>query len=432
MKSPTSLLTLVATLSALSIQNIRPAEVDTTFAAQINGTVHALSVDAFGNITAGGEFNSVNETPRNNLVRLTTNGAIDNTFTLGTDGPVFALAADSQNALYLAGAFNSPSRHLARINSAGELAPLAIGTSTSSRIKCLALGTDGSLAFGGPFRDLDGVAALYTGKLTAAGAIDAAFNSGLLSSMSLEAGADAIALQPDGKVIVGGNFNTPSGFATLVRLNADGSLDETFSGDHGSILYPKNITLLENGQILVAGVANSSGEGFVRRLHANGSVDNTFQAPLFQGWVHTVSSDGNGGLIVGGSFAGGLARLTANGALDNAWNISTDGAVTALAPRANDAILVGGSFRTIGNVSQSSLARIKFAAKSNVTATNAGGRFLARLQGDAGKTYEIESSTDLNSWAFFGTTTATDAGIEITDTIGVSRKHRFFRGRLVN
>ena len=430
MKSPTPLLTLVATLSALT--NLHSAEVDPNFAAQINGTVHAVITDSSGNIIAGGEFNSVNGTPRNNLVRLSANGAVDNNFSIATDCTVLALATDAQNSLYLAGAFNSPSRHIARITSTGEISPLALGTSTSSRIDCLALGTDSSVAFGGPFRNLNGSAATYAGKLTPAGAVHASFNSALLSTMSLEAGVDAIAIQPDGKVIVGGNFNTPSGFGTLVRLNADGSIDGTFSGDHGPILYVKNITLLANGQILVAGVANSSSEGFVRRLNANGSIDTSFQAPAFSGWVETITADGNGGYVVGGTFAGGLAHLTANGALDSTWNISTDGAVKALALDGNDAILVGGAFRTIGNVSQSNIARINLITKSHVAATNAGGRFLARLQGDAGKTYEIESSSDLKSWAFFGTTTATEAGIAIADTIAATRKHRFFRARLVN
>jgi len=431
MKSPTALLTLVATLSALSTQ-IQSAEVDSTFAAQINGAVHAVLTDSSGNIVAGGEFTDVNGTARNNLVRLTASGAVDNNFAITTDGAVLALATDVQNSLFIAGAFNSPARHLARINSNGEISPLALGTSTSSRIDCLALGADSSVAFGGPFRNLNGSPSFYAGKLSATGAIDTAFNSGLLSSMSLEAGVDAIAIQPDGKVIVGGNFNTPSGFATLVRLNADGSIDGTFSGDHGPILYVKNITLLANGQILVAGVANSSSEGFVRRLNANGSIDASFQAPAFTGWVETIAADGNGGYMVGGSFAGGLAHLTASGALDSTWDISTDGAVKALALHGNDAILVGGAFRTIGNVSQANIARIKLGAKSQVTATNAGGRLLARLQGDAGKTYEVESSSDLNSWSFFGTTTATASGIEISDTISASRKHRFFRARLVN
>jgi uncharacterized delta-60 repeat protein len=264
------------------------------------------------------------------------------------------------------------------------------------------------------------------------GSIDPTFNSGLLATMSLEAGTDAIAVQPDGKVIVGGNFNTPSGFATLVRLNADGSLDDTFTDDHGPILYVKNISLLSNGQLVVAGLANSSSEGFVRRLNADGSVDTSFQAPAFSGWVETIAADGDGGYFVGGSFAGGLAHLSANGALDPSWNISTDGAVLALAPQGNDTLLVGGTFRAIGNVSQSNIARITYAPKSHATATNAGGRFAARLQGETGKTYEVESSEDLNSWTFFSTTTASVAGIEITDANAGGRKHRFFRARLIN
>jgi uncharacterized delta-60 repeat protein len=433
MKSPTSsLLTLIATLSALSTQNLKSAEIDGTFAAQISGTVHALSVDSLGNVVAGGEFNAVNGSPRNNLVRLTASGTTDNAFTVAADGPVFAVAADSDDAILVAGAFNSPGRHLARIDSAGEIFALAIGTSTGGRIDCLALGTDGSVAFGGPFRNLNGSEAIYAGKLTPNGTIDSGFNSSLLPSMAMEAGVDAVALQADGKVIVGGNFATASGFAKLVRLNADGSVDASFSGNHGPMLYVKSITALSNGQLLVAGVANSSSEGFVRRLNSDGAADASFQAPNFSGSVEAAALDGNGGVIVGGSFDGGLVRLTSTGALDSTWNISTDGAVKALALQGNDAIVVGGSFRNIGEVSQAGIARIQLVAKSQVAATNTSGRFVARLQGEAGKNYEIESSSDLSNWETFGTATATEAGIEVSDSIALGRNHRFFRARLLN
>ena len=65
--------------------------------------------------------------------------------------------------------------------------------------------------------------------------------------------------QPDGKILVGGNFESYSGVTTyyLTRLNQDGSLDETFI--NGSFLnnYVKAIDLLSDGSILVGGQFDS-------------------------------------------------------------------------------------------------------------------------------------------------------------------------------
>jgi hypothetical protein len=135
-------------------------------------------------------------------------------------------------------------------------------------------------------------------------------------------------------------------------------------------------------------------------------------------------------LLVGGSFSGGLVRLDASGAIDTAWNIVADGTVKTIAMQGDDAVIVGGSFQTIGGQAQAGLARLKL--RGALLATNANGRFQGRIQGEAGKTYEIESSSDLKNWALFGTATATDTGIEINDAISTGRTQRFYRARLIN
>jgi uncharacterized delta-60 repeat protein len=426
MKPPTCL-TLVVSLIALS--NNYSAELDPTFAANVQGTVHALGVDGSGKILVGGEFAQVNGVSRNNLALLDARGAIDGSFGVQTDGAVLTVALDAGGMAYVGGAFNAPGRHLVRLLPSGEVAPLGVGSSTSSRVDCLAIGGGGAVAFGGPFRNLNGAASVYAGRLNADGAIDATFGSSLLPTMSIEAGVDAIAVQADGKVIVGGNFNTASGFATLVRLNQDGSIDATFSGDHGAILYTRAIVVLGNGQVLVAGVADSSGKGFVRLLNPDGSVDSSFEAPEFDDSVEALALEGEG-LLVGGSFSGGLVRLDATGEIDPAWNIAADGVVKAIAMQGDDAVIVGGSFQTIGGQAQTGLARLKL--RGALLSTNANGRFQGRIQGEAGKTYEIESSSDLKNWAVFGTATATDTGIEIDDAISTDRTQRFYRARLIN
>lgn len=429
MKSPTLLLASLAApiVFTVSIQRSFAAEVDPNFSSQIHGTVHALNVDASGNILVGGEFQKVNGLARANLARLTPNGTLDPEFSATTDAAVFAISGSSGGAIIIGGAFNSPNRHVARLLPTGEFAPLDV--SASSRIDCLATAPDGRTVFGGPFRSVNSTTANYLGRMSASGALDSTFSSGLLPAMSIEAGADAIALQSDGRIIVGGNFCTSNGFATLLRLNVDGSVDETFTGNHGPILYPKAILALSDGKLLVSGIANSSGDGFVRRLNSDGTVDGSYQSLTFDGSVEAIALDPLGGLIIGGTFGGGIGRLHADGAQDTSWDVSTDGAVKAIAIHGNDGVLIGGAFHTVGGRAQSGLARISL--QQGIFATKANGAFHARIQGEPGRTYEIQASTDLQSWLPMGTVTAVEAGIVINDARIALNPHRFFRARLV-
>ena len=93
------------------------------------------------------------------------------------------------------------------------------------------------------------------------------------------------------------------------------------------------------------------------------------------------------------------------------------------------AVLVGGAFSTIGNVERKSLARLLLRNAQQSFATNANGRFIARLAGEEGRSYEIEASSDLLVWTRIGTAIATSAGVEVADN--TTRRHRFFRARLV-
>src|SRR5687768_15365408 len=113
MKSPIALSTL-ATVVALTVlqQTSFSAQVDPTFSAQVNGTVYALHVDSNGNLYAGGQFNSVNGSSRNNLAKLNSSGAVDASFAIQPDAAVLTLSADTSGSIYAGGAFNSPSRHL--------------------------------------------------------------------------------------------------------------------------------------------------------------------------------------------------------------------------------------------------------------------------------------------------------------------------------
>jgi uncharacterized delta-60 repeat protein len=124
------------------------------------------------------------------------------------------------------------------------------------------------------------------------GSLDSSFGEGGRATMDSFAGftsGNAFALQPDGKLLVGGSEllgGTVIGFA-LVRLNEDGSLDKSFGANGKSVAAltdgraaVKALRILSDGKILAAGTANSvatSHNDFaVARFNTDGSLDTTF------------------------------------------------------------------------------------------------------------------------------------------------------------
>jgi uncharacterized delta-60 repeat protein len=128
------------------------------------------------------------------------------------------------------------------------------------------------------------------------GSLDMTFDGDGIVTTSLSSGNDictGVVVQPDGKIIVGGNSDpNGNGDFALLRYNADGSLDASF-GQGGKVVTPlgasgdfgDTIALQPNGKIVVAGTSasaeNSQYDFAVVRYNANGSLDATFGAARF-------------------------------------------------------------------------------------------------------------------------------------------------------
>lgn len=157
----------------------------------------------------------------------------------------------------------------------------------------------------------------------------------------LSGGAHAIALQPDGKAVVGGIFagykTGPLGSETtvpmggVIRINADGTVDSTFSdpqlnvGSFGNTV--KGIALQPDGKIIVVGSFNKVGAASVPsciRLNSDGTLDAGFAADI-TGQVQCVALDAEQRVILGGS--GGVIRLLNSGAADASWTNPFTGVV---------------------------------------------------------------------------------------------------------
>lgn len=221
---------------------------DSTFFATANGAVATVDVQPDGRILIGGSFTTVNNQSRLRLARLNADGTLDSTFLPlggGVDLEVHAVLHDAQHAqTYVAGEFNFigsiSANRLLRLGADGSV-DLSFDFGTGPRyanqqspfLYSLALQPDGRLLVGGGFDRWDGTPCGNVVRLESTGALDTTF-SGAADDWVL-----AIALQADGKIVLGGDFLTVNGspYDRLVRLNANGTLDTGGGGIPGRQLY---------------------------------------------------------------------------------------------------------------------------------------------------------------------------------------------------
>ncbi len=172
------------------------------------------------------------------------------------------------------------------------------------------LQTDGKIVVGGAFTNVNGINQISLARLNADGSRDATFISPFVMG-STQTTIFALALQPDGKILVGGTLVTPSGTKTLVRVNADGSLDTTFVVAQSSVFGQVGKIVVEpGGQILAAG--NFSG---VSRLNSNGSFVESIAMFTFNNISKSFILQPDGKLVIGGmANFGGDATLRFAGA----------------------------------------------------------------------------------------------------------------------
>jgi uncharacterized delta-60 repeat protein len=187
--------------------------------------------------------------------------------------------------------------------------------------------------------------------------------------------AFAAALQPDGKIVVVGDSHVQQ--VAITRLNANGSLDTTFSADGrkrfswGAVSRATGVVVLSSGKLVLGGFSGPEGGNIqAARLNANGALDATFGA----GGIATVDLGGtefgnamarqaNGRILIAGSsdVAGGVVvRLRSTGVLDpefNGGHVSIPGAVTlnAVLVQPDRKIVVAGN--TVG-LAQMTVARL--------------------------------------------------------------------------
>lgn len=295
-----------------------------------NDSIHALLVLTDGRVVAGGAFTSVNAQPSSRLVRLALDHTLDPTFAPDPNDTVYALLSQSDNKVVAGGAFTIASdtvrNRAARFYTDGSLdadfAPAA-NEEASQQVTTIAIQPDGRILVGGSFTQYVGQPRLRLARFLPDGQLDATFNPGANNEVQ------ALAIQPDGKIIVAGNFTQIAGQnrSFLARLFPNGELDPAFEPFSASgVNGVRAIALQADGKIVVAiePTLQTNKQPRLLRLNDDGTIDATFQAAINEGQVVALAIQADGRIIACGEFtfesalgpSGNLARLTQTGSID--------------------------------------------------------------------------------------------------------------------
>lgn len=275
--------------------------VDQYFLGNNDGYIRSVAQQSDGKLIVVGHFTGVGiaNFTYNRIVRLNTNGTIDITFAdglTGFDDNALVVKVLSDNSILVGGKFSYYNgtlvNKLVRLDSSGNL-DTAFNSNISGyiggNVNAITVDGSGNIYVGGEFSN-------YIIKLGSDGTPDATFvvGSGFNDRVS------AIAIDNGGKIIVGGWFSSYDGSACrkIVRLNTDGTIDNTFNDSNdfndpnGSI---QSIAIQSDQKILVSGwftAYGSSEQRFIARLNTDGTLDTSFDVALK--FSMTCSNSGNG------------------------------------------------------------------------------------------------------------------------------------------
>ncbi len=293
---------------------------------------------------------------------------------------------------------------------------------------------DGKIILGGSFLLLnEGQAQYGLARFSSTGALDPAFKPGSIDPIG---SVQTIAVQPDGKILIGGSFASVNGVARnrLARLNADGSLDLTFVPAYslanavtqlaptpdGRVLVVNNSTSLfclrsdgsfdpawqftnvvvglngatnilgsiqaidlqPDGKIALAatGFVNGSTNAYVRRLNADGSPDITFAGTSLGTFSIVrglrVLSDGRI-MCAAINSALGIVRLTAAGLAEASFTINTSFSVNSASFTAEGRTWLVGTFTSVNGTARNQIARLNTDGSIDTTFNPGTGTFAA-------------------------------------------------------
>jgi uncharacterized delta-60 repeat protein len=286
---------------------------DSSFNPGADTAVFSLAVQSDGMILVGGAFNNLGGLPRSHIGRLNADATVDFGFDPGaypvSNVSVYCLALQADGMILVGGRFATLAGQtrncIGRLTADGTL-DSSFNPGANSTLFALAVQADGKILVGGYFTTLGGQTRNYIGRLTADGTLDSSFNPGANNYVS------SLAVQADGKILVGGYFTTLGGQTRnkIARLNADGTLDSSFNpgASPEANMGVGSMAVQADGKILVGGPFTKLGgqtRNCIGRLNADGTLDGSFNPgtdALSGVGVSAIAVQPDGKILVGGYF----------------------------------------------------------------------------------------------------------------------------------
>lgn len=362
-----------ATLAALALTAFKQSvisatgDLDPTFGTDgkvltNGGEARSMVIQSNGKIVVAGRSSDPFTRIDFAVVRYNSDGSLDTTFNgtgqattsfTNNDDYGESVAVQSDGKIVLAGRAYDGNRYLfavVRYNPDGTLDTTFNGTGKittnvsggNSYGQSVAVQSDGKIVVAGWSDTPTSNPVFAVVRYNNNGTLDSSFNGGGIVNTDVGPNDDygySVAIQSDGKIVVGGySFSGSSNGFTLVRYNANGSLDTTFNstgkvttvvGSEGSI--GKSVVIQSDGKIILAGRSNGDIPALALvRYNANGSLDTTFNGtgkvttPIGDGTglYQSVALQNNGKIVVGGythygtNYDFAVVRYNADGSLD--------------------------------------------------------------------------------------------------------------------
>ncbi len=355
--------------------------VSNVFAASTNkGTdkvVQSVMIQSGDKMVLYGAFSRYGEQLCNKIVGLNADGTVNKDFKVGQGVNNIAVKAISQpdDKILIIGTFSEYNgvkvKGIARLNKDGSLDKSfnQSGKEIDGLINVVKLQPDGKIIIAGSLKNYGDIKRNGIARLNADGSLDQSFDpqigpqfngirAGVIQNdVFYDAPIDDLVVQSDGKIVIVGRFTSYNKVSQryIARLNADGTLDQSFQSGQGASGPLERIFIQPDGRLIIVGEFikyDNEPVLALARLNKDGTLDKNFR-PELNNFVKAALFYENGDMILGGDFTsyngkevGRIIKINSQGVLDEKFSSANrfSGSIFTMAARSDNQIAVGGGF----------------------------------------------------------------------------------------
>lgn len=364
-----------------------------------NAGIWSVNQQQDGKLLIGESF-FVGQQSHQQVMRYFADGTPDPSYYLGSgivdgaiDYHIFCSAMINGDQLLVGGFFanynGTTVKSLVRIDNDGQVdhgTGFSLSNNTAISIRKIVQQSDDKIIIGGTFDGYNGQSRNSILRLGLNGNIDENYHPFFSENLPVT----AMVLQADDKLICARVAGSNEFNGTMVRINTDGNIDPSFNTGVGVSLTGHNgninaIHIQADGKILVGGqfdAYNNIQRKCLMRINTDGSLDNSFDPGIgfvsnlgpTNASVLTITTDASGKILVGGIFDSyngqschGIVRLNADGSMDNSFNTGTgpglfnftgNGSIESIVVQPDGKILASGMFTSFNGISRIDVVRL--------------------------------------------------------------------------